>query len=291
MNYHKIVNQDSIWGALYLPVRLQPATEGPLRTVVFGSTNAGALVIEALELLGKKFPGKICLTGVATDDPCDPLTRISVQRRIWKHYSEEERSLLMNRVIDLTTGFGVPCYTGSVKTDYFRNILRQWNPDLMIMCCFGQKVDEYVFSYPSYGMYNFHPSDLAAKIGEGSQPFHDTLNNGRKTSVMTVHLVTEVIDRGPIVGQSPKVNIRKADDSYPLNILSLQEKIPAICGWLSVELAQEIIRKRETGSTGPLASIDFDRLIPDYIKQRLMEPANDDLSDRYLLPLHNAIKP
>lgn len=290
MNYHKIVNQDSEWGALYRPIRSKSVNEGALKTVVFGSTNAGALVIEALELLGRKRPDKLCLTGVATDDPCDPLTRISVHRRIWKHYREEERNELMNRVIDLTTGYGVPCYTGSVKTEYFRGMLRQWNPDVIIMCCFGQKVDEYVFGYPCYGMYNFHPSELAARIGEGSQPFNETLNNGRKTSVMTVHIVTEVIDRGPIVGQSPKVNIRKADDSYPLSILSLQEKIPAICGWLAVELLQEIIRRHDTGIKGPVASIDFDRLTPDHIKQRLMEPANDDLSDHYLLPLHNAIK-
>lgn len=289
-SYQKIQNDDSVWGALYVPSEAKPVKDGALRTVVFGSTNAGALLIESLERFERKYPGLFSLVGIATDDPCDPNTRISVQRRIWKYYSGEEMCLLRDKVITLATDEGVPCYTGSVKTGYFREILQQWNPDVIIMCCFGQKVDADIFEYPGYGMYNFHPSDLAAKIGEGSQPFHDTMNNDKKTSVMTVHLVNEFIDRGPIVGRSPEINIRKADDAYPLNILSLQEKIPAICGWLGIELVQEILRWKESGGKGPLTSVDFDRLTPEYIKQRILEPVNDDLSDRYLLPLHDAIR-
>jgi folate-dependent phosphoribosylglycinamide formyltransferase PurN len=289
-HYQKIEDQESVWGALFLPLNPRRQHEGALRTVVFGSTNAGALVIESLEMFEKKYPDRFNLVGVATDDPCDPNTKISVQRRIWKYYSGGEMCLLMNKVINLATEEGVPCYTGSIKTDYFRDILRQWNPDVIIMCCFGQKVDAFVFDYPKYGMYNFHPSDLAANIGEGSQPFHDTMNNDKRTSVMTVHLVNEYIDRGPIVGKSPEINIRKADNSYPLNILSLQEKIPAICGWLSIELILEVLERKASGEQGPLTSVDFNRLTPEYIKQRIMEPANDDLTDRYLLPLHDALK-
>lgn len=288
--YTKRINEESLWGALYAPVSLKTGSGEGLRIVVFGSTNGGALVIDYLQRFEQISPGVINLVGVATDDPVDPDTKISVSKRIWRYYGKDEMILLRDKVINLSTSGGVPCYTGSVKTAYFREILRQWDPDVIIMCCFGQKVDAYIFNYPAYGMYNFHPSDLASNIGKGAQPFHDTLSNGHTASVMTVHLVNEWIDRGPIIGWSPKINIVKADGAYPESILSLQEKIPSICGWLGIELILEVIRKKLTGAAGPVGIIKFDELIPDSIKQKLMEPANDDLTDMYTLPLHDLIQ-
>jgi hypothetical protein len=288
--YTKLINEESLWGALYTPLNPKAVSGKGLRTVIFGSTNGGALVIDSLHRFEQKNPDLINLVGVATDDPVDPDTKISVSKRIWRYYSPDEMIAMRNMVIDLTTEAGVPCYTGSVKTEYFRKMLKQWDPEVIIMCCFGQKVDAFIFNYPAYGMYNFHPSDLASSIGEGSQPFHDTVNNGHTTSVMTVHLVNEWIDRGPIIGWSPKINIVKADGSYPVNILSLQEKIPSICGWLGIELMLEILKKKLTGTEGVAGFIHFDELIPDLIKQKLMEPANDDLTDRYTLPLHDLIQ-
>ncbi len=287
--YTKLVNEESLWGALYAPVNPKAGSEEGLRIAVFGSTNGGALVIDYLQRFEQRNHGAINLVGVATDDPVDPDTKISVNKRIWRYYRTGEMISLRDKVIGLSTGGGVPCYTGSVKTGYFREILKQWDPEVIIMCCFGQKVDPFIFNYPDFGMYNFHPSDLASNVGEGAQPFHDTLDNGHTTSVMTVHLVNEWIDRGPIVGWSPKINIARADGSYPESILSLQEKIPSVCGWLAIELILEILKKKHTGAEGTVGVIHFDELIPESIKQRLLEPANDDLSDMYTLPLHDLI--
>ena len=283
------MNEESLWGALYIPVNPKSGCDTGLRTVIFGSTNGGALVIESLARLEQKDPCLLNLVGVATDDPCDPNTRISVNKRIWRYYTTDEMSSMREKVIEETTSYDIPCYTGSVKTEYFREILKQWNPEVIIMCCFGQKVDSFIFNYPAYGMYNFHPSDLASNIGEGSQPFHDTVNNGHTTSVMTVHLVNEWIDRGPIIGWSPRISIVKADGAYPKSVLSLQEKIPSICGWLGVELIQEILKKKRKGIEGAVGVINFDTLTPESIKQKLLEPANDDLTDGYTLPLHDSI--
>lgn len=289
IGYTKVISEESLWGGIYVPVYPKSGSGDGLRTVVFGSTNAGALVIESLQRFEQKNPGLINLVGVATDDPCDPDTKISVNKRIWRYFSADEMLELMNRVIDLATHGGIPCYTGCVKTGYFREIFKQWNPDVVIMCCFGQKIDAFIFNYPAFGMYNFHPSDLASNIGEGSQPFADTMVNERSTSVMTLHIVNEFIDKGPIVGISPKINILKADDNYPASIRSLQEKIPSVCGWLSIELMQEIIKKRQTGINGKVSAINFDALTPENIKRKLMEPANDDHTDRYTLPLHDSL--
>ncbi len=288
-SHEKIITDQSLWGALYVPQQAKYPSGKGLRVVLFGSTNAGALVIDSLLRFEKKYPDLLNLVAVATDDPVDPNTRISVNKRIWKYYNEDEMLTLRNKVIDLSTSGGVPCYTGSIKTAYFRKMIVKWNPDVILMCCFGQIVDPSIFEYPVYGMYNFHPSDLAANIGVGSQPFQDTIKYGNSTSMMTIHHVNELIDRGPVVGFSSKINIKKADGNYPASILSLQEKIPSVSGWLGVELIREVLKHKEGGIQKPVSSVDFAGRTPMYIKQKLLEPANDDLSDMYTLPLHDAI--
>ena len=287
--YKKIINDESLWGALYAPLTAKKASAKALKVVLFGSTNAGALVVDSLLRFENKHPDLLNLVAVATDDPSDPNTRISVSKRIWKYYTQDEMLMLRNKVIDLSTHGGIPCYTGSIKTAYFKNMLLQWNPDVILMCCFGQIVDPFIFKYPVYGMYNFHPSDLAANIGAGAQPFQDTIRNGNSTSVMTIHQVDENIDSGPVVGFSPDINIKKADGNYPLSILSLQEKIPSISGWISVELIREVIKHKHKNLHKPVSTIDFATRTPERIKQKLLEPANDDLTDLYTLPLHDAL--
>jgi hypothetical protein len=289
-SYTKLTDHDTLWGGLYQPGHQKIAPKSGLRTAIFGSTNAGALLMDSLIRFEQKFPHLLKMVGVATDDPVDPDSKISVQKRIWRYYRKEEMTEMMNRVIILSTGAGIPCYTGSVKTGYFRDLFLQWDPELVIVCCFGQKIDAVLYNYPDYGMYNFHPSDLASKIGLGAQPFHDTINNGKKNSVMTVHRVTEQIDIGPVIGNSPPISILNADGHYPESILSLQEKIPSVCGWLGVQLVQEVIRKKQSGMKGDMGFVDFDALTPAYIKQQLLEPVVNDPEERYLLPLHDIIR-
>lgn len=285
--FYKNTDERSQWGGLYEPTERKPLEKEGLRTVLFGSTTAGALVLNSLRRFEEKHPHRLNLVGIATDDPVDLLSRISLEKRIWKLYSPEERTTLRDSMIHLSIDAGISCYTGNVKTDYFRQIFNEWNPELIIMCCFGQIIDKQIFTYPDYGMYNFHPSDLAANIGAGPQPFHNTIQNGRKTSVMSVHQVTEQIDQGPVVGQSPAINICRKDGEFPESILGLQEKIPSICGWMTIELVLEAIDRKEKGVHGPISTIDFAPRIPGSIHQKLLEPVSDAIDEQYTLPWHH----
>ena len=283
--YKEVADGAALWGRLYLPLKQRHAGPGGIRVVVFGSTTAGNLVINSLSQFEKKFPDKINLVGVATDDPVDPRARISVKKRIWNYYTTEKRKQLRDLVITTCIESGLPCYTGAVKTDYFRQLLAAWNPDLIIMCCFGQKVDSFIYTYPKLGMYNFHPSELTKKIGAGAQPFGETMRSERLVSHMSLHRVTEEIDAGPIIGISPPINICLANGSYP-PILCLQEKIPSVCGWMAVELIQNVITHRENADIESLHCVNFLKAIPETIQQKLMEPAVDDPVADYCLPLH-----
>ena len=287
--FEKIENKEFQWGGLYKPVKVRQGNTAGLRLAVFGSTNAGNLVIRTLLKYENKYPGRLNVVGVATDDPADPNTRISVAKRIWGKYNPDEMTSLRDKVINTSMEAGIPCFTGGVKNDLFLSIFNEWAPELVIMCCFGQKINRQLYDYPVYGMYNFHPSDLAAQIGAGPKPFEGTMQNGKSTSRMVIHQVNEIIDGGPLVASSPLVNICLPNGSYPENILSLQEKIPAISGWMSIELVLEILKKKDKGETGRIVFYDLESRIPERIRSKLLDPVTNDLSEMYCLPDHDCL--
>jgi methionyl-tRNA formyltransferase len=223
---------------------------------------------------------------VATDYSVDPAARISKKKRIWSQYTPEEQALLREKVIATSMEIGIPCFTGAVKTDYFRRMWKAWDPEVLIMFCYGQKLDAFLYEYPVMGAYNLHPSDLPKKIGMGTQPFQNALRNGLKTSPLVIHLISELIDMGPIVGVSTPVNIRLADGSAPASILTLLEKITSLGGWMTVELVDAIIRKKAAGESGPVDCIDFKNAIPESLRCQLMQPAINDLNEMYEVPPH-----
>ncbi len=287
-----IVKRDpaSEWGELIVPLEKRER-RGGLRVVLLGSTNAGKLVLDTLLRFAGNHPGKIDVIAMATDNTRDPLARIGMKKRIWKHYTKEERENLMEMMIQGALTAGIPCYTGAVKNDYFRGLLREWDPEMIIMCCFGQKADQFIYAYPRYGMYNFHPSDLASNIGAGAKPFESTIMNGRSTSHMILHQVTEIIDGGPIIGISPRINITLAEGGYPDNFLVLQEKIPSICGWMTYGLLLAILGRKEKGMNGPIGKIDYEVLIPEGIMEMLMEPVKNDPALIKRLPYPEGYQP
>ena len=284
--FKKTKNKESLWGEFYEPVKPKSNPGNGLRVVLFVSCNCGNTVINNLALFEHKYPGLLNLTAVVTDDPVDPDARISLKKRIWSQYTPGERSDLRTKIINSCMDFGIPCYTGAVKTDYFRKIYESWNPEVLIMFCFGQKLNSFIYDYPVNGAYNFHPSDLPKQIGAGTQPFQNAIRSGLKTAPLVIHQITELIDMGPIVGVSSPVNICLSDGTYPKSLLTLLEKITSVGGWMSIQLIASIIKQKTMGETGPLTWIDYEKELPDEIKQFMMSPATNDLAETYEIPLH-----
>ncbi len=287
--FRKIVSAETLWGELFEPSLPKINTGDGLRVVLFISCNCGNSVLKNLYEFEKRYPNLLNIIGVATDDPVDPAARITLKKRIWNFYTPDERAELKDKLVNSCMEVGVPCYTGATKTDYFRAIFKAWDPEVLIMFCFGQWLDAFFYGYPSRGAYNLHPSDLPKKIGAGTQPFQNAIRNGLSSAPLTVHQIGELIDMGPIVGVSPQVNIRLADGSYPESILTMLEKITSIGAWMCVQLVHEISRMKIRGENGPVQCIDFKGLMPENIKQQLAMPAVNDLSEMYTVPTHTLL--
>ncbi len=284
-NFQIIKDPATRWGALYVPRAPKNTNKKGLRVVLFVSCN-GYYLLKSLAEYESMYPDKLNIVGVVTDDSTDPAANISLKKRVWHHFPPTDREYLYYRMINYATGLGLPCYTGAVKTDFFHNLFSSWNPEGLLMLCFGQIIDKEIFERPVMGSYNYHPSDIANEVGLGAQPFEETISSGNKHSYLVIHEVTEIIDRGPIVGISPKVNICLQDGTYPDSVLSLHEKIIAVSGWMGVELISRIITSWESGQKGPVDYIDFETIMPEEIKCILMQPAVNNLNEKYQVPPH-----
>lgn len=265
---------DSKWGQLILPAKEENPNKKDkgLRVVLFGSYLLGYLLCETLKKLEDNNPDKINFVGLVTDDPASPQAKISVKRRIWRKYGTKETIGLETAMIESGLVAGVPVYTGAVKTDYFRNLLSQWNPDVILVCVFGQIIDAPVINFPSFGIYNFHPADLLAKYGAGPQPFQDLINRDAKTSKVTIHHLTEDLDAGPIVGQSSPINVRFTDRSITNDILVLDDRMLQPIDYMGTLLIETLVKKKEAGLHGSIKTIDFAKHFNDSYKKKLLEP-------------------
>jgi folate-dependent phosphoribosylglycinamide formyltransferase PurN len=278
------------WGELTIPEKNNHPdknNEG-LRILFIGSAGPGFLVLDSLKKYELKYPDRINLLALVTDMPTCSKAKISSEKRIWRFFKKSEKEILYRTIKESALTFGIPCYSGAIKCDFFRELLHAWDPEIIVMCCFGQLVDNVIFNYPAYGMYNVHPSDLAASIGIGTQPVEHTIQMGFSTTKLTFHQVSETIDGGSIIGKSPLINIKLADDSYPTEMLTLYEKVCSIGGWMTLDLIYAVLEKRSRGEKGVIDYVDFEKMIPGDIKNILSMPVICG-GNKYALPLHGSL--
>lgn len=77
--------------------------------------------------------------------------------------------------------------------------IRNTNPDLIIVAAYGQILPKEILEIPKNGCFNIHPS-LLPKY-RGSTPLQAAILNGDKKTGVTIILMDEKMDHGPIVNQ------------------------------------------------------------------------------------------
>jgi hypothetical protein len=114
----------SRWGELILPApgEGEGSCGGGLRVVMLASFEFGYVALEAVKAYARRFPGRVQLVGLATDDPMNAEARIGLKKRVWKHMSQEE-VVGIETVVEAALGVGMPAFTGEIKTEGFRALL------------------------------------------------------------------------------------------------------------------------------------------------------------------------
>ena len=264
---------DTRWGGLIEPAPGEnpgKTSEG-MRIVLFGSWEFGYLALETLKKYESLFPEEINLVGFVTDDPLNPDAKISLKKRIWGLLDMPQRVIDETTIIDSALSHGIPVYNGEIKIDSFRNLLQQWKPDVILVCVFGQLIDSFIVDLPPCGIYNFHPSELARNYGAGPAPYDDLAARGAETTVWTVHHVSEQIDSGHIVGQSPPICVLNGEGNLPGDPFLVYNKIAEALSPMVFIMARELQRKHRVKETGTLNSFDFSAVYPENAREKLLQ--------------------
>ncbi len=263
------------WGELILPAPDEAAlapSGGGLRVVLFASFEFGYVVLEAVKAYARMFPGRVHLVGLVTDDPVNPAARIGLKKRVWHHMDHEEVVAIETAVVEAALCEGVPAYTGEIKIDGFRVLLDEWRPDAIISCVFGQVIDAWIINRPAYGIYNFHPTDLAHGFGAGPTPAEDLAARGATSTVWTIHQVIEAVDAGPVVAVSPAINVVDLSGALPADPLVLYDKLTEPAGCLGAHLVEALAKRFAAGTPGPVDALEVANSIPAAVLARMAAP-------------------
>jgi folate-dependent phosphoribosylglycinamide formyltransferase PurN len=264
----------SRWGELIVPAQDEAdvRAEAGLRVLAVTSFFLGTEVLSALLDYERAHPSRLHLVAVATDDAINADAKIGLRKRIWKHYSQPERVAIEAATIETALRSGVPVYTGELKIEWFYRQLASWRPDVIIVCACGQIFDRRILELPRYGVYNFHPSDLAHGHGAGAQPYEDILARDDPWTRWTVHQMTEEVDAGAIVGQSPDILVADAHGRIPEDPKRFYEKLKGVVGPMVTILVEELLRLDHTGRKWRVPPIDFGARLAVSVRTRLEEP-------------------
>ena len=179
------------------------STESKLSIALFGSYYRGFHVLS--EILRGPLSNQLHLTGVATDSP--DASFISRDKRVWQYpYTNAEASMVLN----LAEGHNIPVFSGRVKTPAFYSVFENdWRPDYCIMATFGQRIDQRLFTYPTAGFFNLHPSDNTVWPSRyaGSNPFNQMIHDGARDCVITLHRVDDGFVTGERIAVSDRIYI------------------------------------------------------------------------------------
>jgi methionyl-tRNA formyltransferase len=152
--------------------------------------------------------------------------------------------------------------------------------DLFLVASYGRIIPKIILDLPKYGVLNIHPS-LLPKY-RGSSPLQEQILNDEKNIGVTVMLMDEQVDHGPIIAQA-KAEI----PNWPVNLMELKEimaktgvklLIDNLGSWISKKIeakeqdhSQATFTKKVEKNDG-LLDLEFGKPYENYLKTKAYYP-------------------
>lgn len=114
----------------------------------------------------------------------------------------------------------------------FKKDIESIKPEVGIIASFGKIIPKEVIDYFPKGILNIHPS-LLPKY-RGPNPIREAILNGDKTTGITIFIIDELVDHGPILVQK-ELNIKEE------NYLELEEKLAKLGGKVLAEIINDYL--------------------------------------------------
>ncbi len=128
----------------------------------------------------------------------------------------------------------------SANSEAFKREILKLNADIILVGTWKEKLKKEIIDLPKIATINVHPS-LLPKY-RGPNPYIQTILQGEKQSGITFHLMTEDIDRGPILAQQ-KIDILPMDTAKELKAKNV---------FMARLIACELLKKLNAGIVQPI---------------------------------------
>ncbi|HLD30818.1 MAG TPA: methionyl-tRNA formyltransferase [Patescibacteria group bacterium] len=157
--------------------------------------------------------------------------------------SGREQDIIFSPVKNLAVEKNLDVYQPKslIKADGFI-LIDSLAPDLIIVADYGKIIPKNILDLPKFGALNIHPS-LLPKY-RGSSPLQETILNGDKETGVTIILLDEEMDHGPIVGQE---KLEMGSQKYSL--AELRQKLAELGGDLAIKILPDYL----SGKIKPIA--------------------------------------
>jgi len=142
-------------------------------------------------------------------------------------------------VYNLAKQNNIPVLTPEkLENEEFLSSFKDYNPDLVILTAYGKIIPSKLLSIPKKGVLNLHPSLLPK--WRGATPIQSTILAGDNETGVTLFLMDEEIDHGPII-QDARHKIQNTKITYPelmeeLAILGADIIIKTVPQWLKEQI-------------------------------------------------------
>lgn len=163
---------------------------------------------------------------------------------------------------DLARREGIPVLlVGSLRRAEVAAVIATFEPDVIAVSCFPLRVPSAILQLPRLGCLNIHPSLLP--VGRGPEPVFWTLRRGESMTGVTVHVMDQGFDSGPIVLQERvpvPVDVRLPAFERALAERGARLLVQAVAG-LSCGVIAPVPQAHDLATTAPMPTGN-DFLIP-----------------------------
>jgi|SRR5215467_5804106 len=124
----------------------------------------------------------------------------AIQRREQPNTAHPILPLLHSSVLQLAWAQQIPLWeVQRISDPKAVSVMTTYQPDIICVACFPQRIPRAILNLPSLGCLNVHPSLLPAN--RGPVPLFWTFREGDEQTGVTIHLMEETMDSGDILAQ------------------------------------------------------------------------------------------
>ena len=162
---------------------------------------------------------------------------VGIITKVDKPNSSRGKKIIYNPVKQYGLDNDIAVYQpGNIRTEETYNMIKEMNPDLIVVVAYGKIIPNNIIEYPKFGIINVH-SSILPKF-RGAAPINAAIVEGEVETGVTIMDIVQELDAGAIIKVS-KTEIQEED-----NFLTLHDRLKFLGADCLLEAVEEIFANK-----------------------------------------------